>query len=427
MNINLILKEVLKNVEPSDEEKKVLNNSVKIFVEKLEKNMTGIKEKPEIFVGGSYAKKTLIRKDKHDIDIFLRFGKSFEGKNLSEVTEKLLNNFKNVSKVHGSRDYFRICMEGKKNIFIELVPVKKINSPEKSENITDLSYSHVKYINKKIKNEKVLDDIKVAKAFCHANNCYGAESYISGFSGYSLELLVYYYKSFMKMIKELSKDVKEKIIIDIEKNYRVRKNVLIDMNSSKLESPIILVDPTYPQRNALAALSEESFERFRKACKKFLKNPSIKSFEKQKVDLEKIKNSAKKKKYEFVLIEISTTKQEGDVAGSKLIKFYRHLSLELSRFFEIKNSGFNYNGKKSARGFFVVRSKKEIIFQGPLEKDMKNVKKFRKEHKNVFVKNGKLYAKERIKFSAKEFFNKWKLKNKRKIKEMSVSGLKVLD
>lgn len=200
----------------------------------------------------------------------------------------------------------------------------------------------------------------------------------------------------------------------------------MDMNSSKLESPIILVDPTYPQRNALAALSEESFERFKKACKKFLKNPSIKSFEKQKVDLEKIKDSAKKKNQEFVLVEISTAKQEGDVAGSKLIKFYRHLSSEMSRFFYVKNSEFNYNGKQSARCFFVVSSRKEIIFEGPLEKDMKNVKKFKKEHKNVFVKKDRLFAREKINFSAAQFISKWKLKNKRKIKEMSISGLKII-
>ena len=369
MNVKSILKEVLKNIEPSAEEKKIIDESVRFFTGELKKRISKMKHPPEIFIGGSYAKKTLIRKDKYDIDIFLRFGKEFENENLSGVTKNLLKNFKNVFLVHGSRDYFRI--KSNENLFIELVPVKKINSPEKSENITDLSYSHVKYINKKIKNLKILDDIKIAKAFCHANNCYGAESYIKGFSGYSLELLVYYYKSFLKMIKDLSKPMKkssrEKIIIDIEKSYRIKKNVLIDMNSSKLESPIILVDPTYKQRNALAALSEESFERFQKACREFLKNPSIKSFEKKKIDLEKIKNSAESKKQEFILIDISTNKQDGDIAGSKLIKFYRHLSSEFSENgFEIKNSGFNYNGKKSARCFFVLSRKKEIFLNRPM-------------------------------------------------------------
>jgi len=53
--------------------------------------------------------------------------------------------------------------------------------------------------------KKILDEIRIAKAFCYANNCYGAESYISGFSGYALELLVYHYKSFLKFIKSMVK------------------------------------------------------------------------------------------------------------------------------------------------------------------------------------------------------------------------------
>ena len=70
----------------------------------------------------------------------------------------------------------------------------------------------------------------------------------------------------------------------------------MDLNSAKLNSPIILVDPTYKQRNALAALSDETFEKFKSACKKFLKNPSLKSFEIKKTNLERVKVDAKKKK-----------------------------------------------------------------------------------------------------------------------------------
>jgi len=422
--IDLILKRVLNKVEPSKEETDFIENSVKDFVGKIKKEISKLKEKPQLFVGGSYAKKTLIRKGKYDIDMFLRFGKFYDGKNLSEVTKKLLKKFENVKTVHGSRDYFRIKI--REDLFIELVPVKKVSSPKNSENITDLSYSHVNYINKKVKKKRILDDIKLAKVFCHANNCYGAESYIKGFSGYALELLVYYYGCFEKMIKKLSKDYQGKILIDIEKSYKNKKNILLDLNSSKLDSPIILIDPTYPQRNVLAALSEETFERFRKSCKNFLKNPSEKHFEKQKVDLNKVKDIAKQNHQEFLLIEISTTKQEGDIAGSKLLKFYNHLTSEFERFFDVKKKGFNYSGKKTAKGFFVLSKKKEIIFEGPFKEDVKNSKKFKKEHKKVLTQNGRLFAREKISFSGKDFLKKWKLKNKRKIKEMSINGLKTL-
>lgn len=421
--INFVLKEVLKKIEPAKEDITLIENSLKDFLERFQKKLKSLRIDAEVFVGGSFAKNTVIRKDKYDVDIFVRFDKKYDDKKISNLLSKALKPFKNISKVHGSRDYFRLKVGPA--FFIELIPVKKIKTLKEAENITDLSYSHVKYINKKIKSLKILDEIRIAKAFCYANNCYGAESYIQGFSGYALELLIYYYKSFVRFANAVGKMTDEKIVIDIEKHFRNKQIVLMDINSAKLDSPIILVDPTYKHRNVLAALSDDTFERFKLACKKFLKNPSIKSFELEKIDLEKIKANAKKKKYEFILLEAKTNKQAGDIAGSKLLKFYRHLSSEIGNFFYIKKKGFNYNGKKAARYFFVVKDKGEIIRAGPYLKDKKHVAKFKKKHKKTFQDKGRIHVKKRINFTLRDFIGTWKTKNRKKIREMSIGGLRI--
>ena len=330
-NINSILKEVILKVKPSKEELEEMNKLISDFVNRLDEKIKQLKIDAEIFVGGSFAKKTFIKKDQQgfsDVDFFLRFARnekflapktfkrsqkvSGDKKNkddISELTKKVLGNMENVSLIHGSRDYFKIKI--REDFFIELIPVIKVKKPEESLNITDLSYSHVKYINKKIKSEKILDEIMITKAFCYANHCYGAESYIKGFSGYAIELLVYYYGSFLKFIKTINKSRNgDKIIIDIEKQFKNKNQIMMDLNKSKLQSPIILIDPTCKNRNALAALSEESFNRFKEAVNKFLKNPSLEAFEEKKTDLEKIKKNAFDKKYEFILLEITTDKQE---------------------------------------------------------------------------------------------------------------------
>jgi tRNA nucleotidyltransferase (CCA-adding enzyme) len=421
---NLILEEVLKNINPSKENMDFMGKFLKEFMIKINSNIKKQKVIADIFVGGSFAKKTLIKKDKYDIDLFLRFDKKYPNSEISNITKKLLVGIKGVNVVHGSRDYFSIKV--KDNFIIELVPVRKISKPSESENITDLSYSHVRYINKNVKG-KILDDIKIAKAFCYASNCYGAESYIKGFSGYSLELLIYHYKGFMNFIKAVLKiNPNEREIIDTEKLYKNKKEVLLDMNTSKLISPIILVDPTFKQRNALAALSKETLVKFQKHCAQFLKTPTIKSFEIKKVDLVKIKENAIKNKNEFLLLEISTEKQEGDVAGSKLYKFYNHICLELERYFVIKNKGFNYNNKQKARIFFVLNKREFVFFNGPFVKDRKNVIKFKKEHKKVFEKNKRLFAKEKFNFNSKDFIKKWKLKNKSKVSQMYINEIKII-
>lgn len=419
-----ILKEILEETKPSEEDLRHIKKNVDVFCTGIKRNIKKFRINAEIFVGGSFAKGTVIKKDNYDVDIFIRYDKKYPDKEIFPLTKKVLGNLKNVSIIHGSRDYFRISYG--KDFFIELIPVRKINNPKEYENITDLSYLHVRYINRKIRNKKTLDEIKIAKAFCYANECYGAESYIHGFSGYSLELLVYYYKGFIKFINAMSKIGKEKAVIDIEKKFRNRKDVLMDLNSSKLNSPIILIDPTYKQRNALAALSEKTFRKFQKACREFIKNPSMKYFKVQKTDFEKIKKNSLGKGREFLLIKAKTTKPEGDVAGSKLLKFYNYLDKEIGVYFNVKDRGFEYDGDKSARYFFVTERKKEIVYSGPFKEDKGHCVDFRKKHKKVYEKNGRLYAKEKINFGLRKFLEKWKVKNSKIIKEMYIGDLSYL-
>jgi tRNA nucleotidyltransferase (CCA-adding enzyme) len=417
--VNSILNEILKNINPSQEDIKFIKESLGEFKEKLERKIKENRINAIVFVGGSFAKGTLIKKKDYDIDIFIRFDLKYKNENLSKITESLLKNM-NHSVIHGSRDYFNIKI--REDIFFEVVPVLEVKNPKEAQNITDLSYFHVKYLKQKVIG-KISDEVKLAKVFCHANNCYGAESYINGFSGYSLELLIYYYKSFSKFIEVVSK-MKQREIVDIDKLHKDKRSVMLDMNSAKLKSPIILVDPTYRQRNALAALSDETFLKFQKVCKDFLKNPSEKFFETKKIDFEKTEKDAKKKKYEFVVLITKTDRQEGDIAGSKLLKFHKHFSNEINKFFEIKKSGFEYDDKKSSKSFFVAKSRKEILIQGPIKESKDNVIKFKKEHKNTFVKSGKVFAREKVNFSIKEFVKNWKEKNKRKMEEMSIEEIR---
>lgn len=421
--IDIVLKEVSKKITPSEETIQFITEEVNDFKSKTQKRIDKLGIDVEIFVGGSFAKKTVVKKGSYDVDIFLRFNKKYEKDDLSKLTKKILRRTKNVSTIHGSRDYFKVKIYPW--FYLEIVPVIKVKNPKESENITDLSASHVKFLNKKVKSKKILNDIKIAKAFCHATKTYGAESYISGFSGYSIELLVYHYKSFEKFLRELSKKRTGKIIIDTEKLYKKPKDVLIEMNGSKLLSPIILIDPTFKDRNAAAALSEETFEMFKKAAKKFLKNPSEKNFFGEKIDLDKVKTDAKKNKEEFILIRTKTKKQEGDIAGTKLLKFHRHLTKELEKYFTVTSSGFKYLQKKEGKSYFVLKRKSEIIFNGPLNNDTKNANKFKQAHKKTFVKEGRLYSKKKLTFTVYEFLKNWKKQNKKKIKEMYISKIRI--
>ncbi len=423
--MNSVLREALAEAKPSEEEIEKINVSLKKFIEALTGGLKKSKVDAEVFVGGSFAKKTLMKKTMYDVDVYVRFDRKYGEKDISELTEKILKSMKlKAEKVHGSRDYFKVNAEPW--FYFEVVPVLKVSNPGEADNITDLSYYHVKYVNKKVRSGKILEDIMLAKLFCRANKVYGAESHIKGFSGYSLELLIIYYKTFEKFLKAMAKAKEDKIIIDMEKLYRNKSHVMMDMNSSKLESPIILIDPTYKQRNALATLSKETFEKFQEAARDFLKNPRIENFAEKKMDFSELEKAARAKREEFLLLKISTDAQKGAIAGSKLLKFYNHLSSEISRHFEIEDKGFFYRDEQDADCYFIAKKKGKEILRGPPIDKKKEAERFRKKHKKTFVKSGIVYAEEKMETSLKDFLKNWKSKNKKIIGDMYIEKVEIL-
>ena len=432
MKIQKILVDVSKRITPSSEEQAKINKVLSEFSSKLNKQLR--KKRVKVFIGGSLAKKTLVKRDKgYDIDIFILFPykMSSQSHKLADILEKILKKAKiKTIRLHGSRDYFQCKFKG---LSIELIPILEIKKPSQALNITDISPLHVTYILKQIKKKKKLaDEIRLAKAFCYGSECYGAESYIRGFSGYVLEVLICYYGSFLNFVKKASKwklptKKENKIIIDSEKYYKNKKQVFSELNEAKLHSPIILIDPVQKERNASAALSYKTFSKFIKACKDFLKNPSERFFFKEKFDIESWKKKASKTKAKFVIVKAVSTKQKLDIAGAKLKKFYEFLFFLLKKQgFKVIKGEFDFSEQTlNAVFYFIVEEPEKYYLVGgpPLKIDKKYIKAFKKKWKGAFVKKGRLWVKTKREISSvKELA---KLISKNQLKEMGIKQIKI--
>lgn len=436
MNIIKILEEKIELIKPDKESLNRINKTSDNFVKNLKRKLKSRNICADVFIGGSLAKGTLVKKNKYDsenkfsesqnsskefydVDIFVRFDRNYKDVQISDMLGKLLKG--KAKRIHGSRDYYNMTIDG---IIFEVIPVIKIKKVNEARNITDLSYFHVSYINKIInKNKKLADEILLAKIFAHAQNCYGAESYIHGFSGYSLELLICHYKSFLNFLKQIARsNSNERIIIDDKKFYKDKNEILRELNESKIQGPIILIDPTFKDRNALAGLSKETFERFKKSCKTFLNNPSSSFFEK-KDNIGELKEKNK----DLRIVSVKTNKQSGDIAGSKSKKFFEFFASKLERELTIKLKGFDYNEIKNIAYFcFVIEKKRDEIIRGPPITSAENLKNFKKVHPKAFIKKNFAYAKIRHDLSFEEFVNSFKNKNKNIIKEMSVKKIELI-
>lgn len=369
----------------------------------------------EVFLGGSLAKGTIIKQHVYDIDLFVRFYNSPREK-ISDILEKILPvRFK---RVHGSRDYF---LFKKGSVLIEVIPVLKINTPQEAENVTDLSYFHVNYVLHKIKQQESLrNEIIFLKHFCYVHHCYGAESYIKGFSGYALELLMCHYGSvlaFMKAIAAL--DNSEKIIIDDSGFYKNKEDLFTHLNEAKQQSPIILIDPTYKERNALSGLSEETFHRFKTVVRQFLAKPHKNFF-----TMKNITDEFKNKKTR--VLTVKTVKQAGDIAGTKSKKFFDFFLRKLREEFLIKKSGFDYNEEENKAYLYIfMDKKKEEMIRGPHESYKEHFKNFKRLHKGLFMKKGYAYTKRTHTLSFERWFSRFTKNYSKIIKEMGIKNIAI--
>jgi tRNA CCA-adding enzyme len=413
--MNKILKEEIELIKLDESELRKIKKISREFILGLKKDLEKKKILASVFVGGSLAKKTLVKKKVLDVDIFVRFDKKYDSNKISGILAKVLGS--KIKKIHGSRDYFQI-KEGE--IVLEIIPVMKVSKPDNAFNITDLSYFHVNYFLKKLKgHENLSSEIMLAKKFSQSCNCYGAESYINGFSGYALELLIVHYGSFLKFVKAVVK-MDDKVVIDDFGFYKSKKDILEHLNKSKLKSPIILIDPTFKDRNALAGLSDETFFKFKKCCKAFLAKSSHEFF--KSVDVEKDFLRFK----DLRVVEVVTNKQIGDIAGTKSKKFFRFFLRRVEKEFVVRKNGFSYNeGENVARFYLVLDSLGDGVLRGP-PVGSSGVKGFKKVHSGTFVSKGFVCVNVKHDLEFKDWF-KWFVKKEKKVmKEMCVEGLELM-
>ena len=385
-----LLLEIVKNIKPDKEYEKEIFDKTNDIVKKINKNFKNAKA----ILGGSGAKRTWLKTFDADIFVKFKYGKfQHKSEELSHILGKFLGKHFKVRRLHGSRDYFQI-KQGK--FTFEIIPILEIKKAEQAKNITDVSPLHSKFV---LKHKKLADEIRLTKQFFKSSKVYGAESYIRGFSGYVCEILTIYYGSFVKLIQAASK-WKEKTVIDIKRYYQ-GKNVFMDLNKSKLTSPLIVIDPVQKDRNAAAALDHEKFEILKHRTKEFLKKPSKEFFEIKILTEQDIKEKFRKNK--LVILKSNPLRKKEDVAGAKMLKAFHFIEKNLiSSGFKVIESDMLWHGKNHSLFYYALEDdklSKIMELQGPPLKILKHASLFKKKHKKTFIKGKRLFALEKRKFS----------------------------
>ncbi len=204
---------------------------------------------------GSTARGTDLKNS--DIDIFIQFDKKYEKQEMEDIGLKIgFSTLSNGIAKYAEHPYVRGQFDG---ITVDIVPCFKMNMNTKIISSVDRTPLHTKFLNS-VMNEELKTQSILLKLFMKRLGIYGSELKTEGFSGYVIELGIFYTGSFEKFLSMISES---------------KGQIVIGPENSKFNSPVVLVDPVDQSRNAAAAVSERAMSILRIASREYLSNPSI--------------------------------------------------------------------------------------------------------------------------------------------------------
>ena len=131
-----------------------------------------------------------------------------------------------------------------------------------------------------------------------------------------------------------------------------------------------------------------------------------------------------KKGNKLIIVKSKPLIGKVDVVGSKLLKIYEFLKEKLQKHdFKVLKTDWEWDKKSDAIFYFLFDKKplpSNIEVEGPPLRIKQHVENFKKTHKKIFVKSGKIFSIEKRKFALPENLLKNIIKNQF-VKERSKS------
>ena len=264
--------EAVRIVTPSPEERVRVINTANEVVKLLTSGLSrrGYRDFT-VSIQGSVAKDTWLPGDR-DIDIFIILPRDYidkirDGSITNDLISIAVENNINWNIRYAQHPYVQLLIN---EFEIDVVPCIRISPGEKPLTAADRTPLHTEFVNNKLGQRTT--DVRLLKAFFKSVGVYGAEIKVQGFSGYVSELLIIYYGSFLDTIKAISNWSTKHVFIDMTGTYSERDAI------RRFKSPVIIIDPVDPSRNAAASISREVLATAIAASREFLRNPRAEFF-----------------------------------------------------------------------------------------------------------------------------------------------------
>lgn len=389
-NYAKVLKQGLKQIRPSSEERrKLLSVSKKVLaVTKKEAK----KVKARAMLVGSLTRDTWLP-GKMEFDVFMLFPEKLTKKKLEvvglKVGKKIVEKMKGTYVIeYAEHPYVAAKIDG---VAVDIVPCFEVKSAEHLKSAVDRTPFHVKYIEKNLAMSKS-DEVRLLKQFCKANGIYGADAKTEGFSGFVSELLTIQYGKFLNVLKDVAK-MKAGEIVDIEKAYS--KKDFMAIRKKFWNQVLVLIDPTDRNRNAAAAISAKSFFTLKKAAQEFLDNPMPELFFERRangITEHELITRLMNRRTEIILIKFLPPKVVPDILWPQMRRFAERMQSileEVKYEFKVLRKDVYTNEKEVAVVLLEMEVSKLPSVQkriGPSVFDAKDAENFVKKYKEQAIR-----------------------------------------
>lgn len=380
-------KELLKEIKPKTleniKEKRFIDNLLKKIKKIPGNHLTAI-------VAGSFGKDTHL-KDKKDFDILVLYPpsldkESFIQEGLSLGQKVFKGHF--WEKAYSQHPYIRGIIEDHK---IEIVPAYKIEVNQPIISAVDRTPLHLMFVEKNMSSSQK-DETRLLKHFMKHVGCYGADTSVSGFSGYLCELLILFYGDFLTTLKN-SSNWKQPIKFTLIKEQHV--------NLARFSDPLVIIDPIDDTRNVASAVSLKQLSLFVAASRVFLENPSIDFFKTKRVPkITYHQLLGKVDSFSLLVVQFQVKDLLKEIIWSKVKSNTKKIitHLEFYDFDVLKYDVYHREGQDKCYLIILLDTLKLPLFKkvvGPLVSDFKSSQNYISNNKSVlgpFIKEDKWFV-----------------------------------
>ncbi|WP_284032211.1 CCA tRNA nucleotidyltransferase [Halobaculum lipolyticum] len=258
--LDAVLDAVSERVTPDDAERERLAAAAADLAERARAAVADLPAPAagaDVLTVGSTARGTWLAGDR-DIDLFVRFPTDLSREDLERfglrvghaVLPEGEEEYAEHPYVVGTADGFDV----------DLVPCYGVDAATEIRSAVDRTPFHNEYLTDRL-DDDLAGDVRVLKAFLKGIGVYGSDLRTRGFSGYLTELLVLEHGGVRETLAAVA-DWHPPVRFDPEGH-----------GTAEFDDPLVVVDPTDPERNVAAVLSGDNLARLQHHARDLLADP----------------------------------------------------------------------------------------------------------------------------------------------------------